>query len=85
MSPKMYREIVKPLHADYNSFIKSRTNAKLFFHTDGDVFPLIPDFIEMGVDILNPVQSSGGNMSNLHELKNNLAKIRSSVEFGRYD
>jgi uroporphyrinogen decarboxylase len=69
MSPKMYREIVKPIHADYISFIKSRTKAKLFFHTDGDVFPLIPDFIELGVDILNPIQTSAGKMSNLEELK----------------
>ena len=63
------RGIVKPIHADYISFIKSHTKAKLFFHTDGDVFPLIPDFIEMGVDILNPVQTSAGKMSNLEELK----------------
>ena len=69
MSPKMYRQIVKPIHADYISFIKSRTKAKLFFHTDGDVFPLIPDFIDIGVDILNPIQTSAGKMSDLEELK----------------
>ena len=69
MSPKMYRDIVKPFHTDYISFIKSHTKARVFFHTDGDVFPLIPDFIEMGVDILNPIQSSAGKMSDLHQLK----------------
>ncbi|MFN8412651.1 MAG: uroporphyrinogen decarboxylase family protein [Anaerolineales bacterium] len=69
MSPKMYREILKPVHADYISFIKSHTKAKVFFHTDGDVFPLIPDFIEMGVDILNPIQTSAGKMSDLAGLK----------------
>ena len=74
MSPKMYRDIVKPIHADYISFIKSHTKAKLFFHTDGDVFPLIPDFIEMGVDILNPIQTSAGKMSNLEELKRQFGK-----------
>jgi uroporphyrinogen decarboxylase len=74
MSPKMYREIVKPIHADYISFIKSHTKAKLFFHTDGDVFPLIPDFIEMGVDVLNPIQTSAGKMSNLEELKKQFGK-----------
>ena len=74
ISPKMYREIIKPIHADYISFIKSRTKAKIFFHTDGDVFPLIPDFIEMGVDILNPVQTSAGKMSNLDELKKQFGK-----------
>jgi uroporphyrinogen decarboxylase len=74
MSPKMYREILKPIHADYISFIKARTKASLFFHTDGDVFPLIPDFIEMGVDILNPIQTSAGKMSNLAELKKHFGK-----------
>lgn len=69
ISPKMYRQLIKPIHADYISFIKSHTKARLFFHTDGDVFPLIPDFIEMGVDILNPIQTSAGKMANLGELK----------------
>jgi uroporphyrinogen decarboxylase len=69
MSPKMYRKILKPIHADFISFIKERTKAKVFFHTDGDVFNLIEDFIEIGVDILNPIQTSAGKMSNLVELK----------------
>lgn len=69
MSPSMYRKILKPIHADYIAFIKERTKAKVFFHTDGDVFNLIPDFIEIGVDILNPIQTSAGKMSNLAELK----------------
>lgn len=69
ISPKMYRRMLKPLHAELIAFIKERTNAKVFFHTDGDVFDLIPDFIEIGIDILNPVQTSAGRMSNLAELK----------------
>jgi uroporphyrinogen decarboxylase len=59
ISPKMYREFLKPIHADYIDFIKERTNARVFFHTDGDVFPLLDDFIEIGVDILNPIQPVG--------------------------
>jgi uroporphyrinogen decarboxylase len=74
MSPKMYRKILKPIHADLISFIKSRTNAKIFFHTDGDVFPLIEDFIEIGIDILNPIQTSAGKMSDLVNLKNRYGK-----------
>lgn len=74
LSPKMYRQYIKPVHADYIAFIKSRTNAKVLFHTDGDVFPLIPDFIEMGIDILNPIQTSAGKMSNLPELKKQFGK-----------
>ncbi len=69
ISPKMYREILKPLHADFIQFIKQRTKAKVFFHTDGDVFPLIPDFIEIGIDILNPIQTTAGKMADLPALK----------------
>lgn len=74
ISPKMYRNILKPVHADFISFIKARTNAKVMFHSDGDVAPLIPDFIEMGIDILNPIQTSAGKMSDLHALKKNYGK-----------
>jgi len=69
ISPTMYREILKPVHADFIAFIKTRTNAKVFFHSDGDVAPLIEDFIEIGVDILNPIQTSAGSMSDLPSLK----------------
>ncbi|MCP4416958.1 MAG: hypothetical protein GY805_10070 [Chloroflexi bacterium] len=74
ISPKMYRQFVKPFHADYISFIKERTKAKVFFHTDGDVFPLLDDFVEIGVDILNPIQTSAGKMANLGELKKRFGK-----------
>ena len=69
ISPRMYREMLKPVHADFISFIKSRTRARVFFHSDGDVAPLIEDFIEIGVDILNPIQTSAGSMSDLPALK----------------
>ncbi len=69
MSPDMYRRVLKPIHADWIEFIKARTDAKVFFHTDGDVFPLIDDFVEMGIDILNPIQTSAGKMANLEELR----------------
>ncbi len=69
ISPKMYREILKPVHADFISFIRARTTAKIFFHSCGDVAPLIEDFIEIGVDILNPIQTSAGIMSDLPSLK----------------
>lgn len=74
ISPKMYRELMKPVHADFISFIKERTNAKVLFHSDGDVVPLIDDFIEIGVDILNPLQTSAGKMSDLAALKKRFGK-----------
>lgn len=74
ISPRMYRRLLKPIHADYIAFIKERTRAKVFFHTDGDVFDLIDDFIEIGVDILNPIQTAAGKMANLAELKARFGK-----------
>jgi len=74
ISPKMYRDILKPIHADFISFIKSRTKAKILFHSCGDVAPLIPDFIDIGVDILNPIQTSTGSISDLPSLKKQFGK-----------
>jgi len=69
ISPRMYRQMLKPLHAELIQFIKERTKAKVFFHSDGDIFDLIEDFIEIGVDILNPIQTSAGKMADLEALK----------------
>ena len=69
ISPRMYRKILKPIHAELIEHIKQHTKAKVFFHTDGDVFDLVEDFIEIGVDILNPIQTSAGKMSDLEGLK----------------
>jgi len=62
IAPELYREVIKPYHQKLYAHIKSRCDAYLMLHTDGAVYPLIPDFIEMGVDILNPVQVSAQGM-----------------------
>ncbi len=62
ISPTTYREIIKPRQAELYRYIKERCSCKLLLHTDGAVHELIPDFIEMGVDILNPLQISADNM-----------------------
>lgn len=62
VSPALYREMIKPYHREYFSFIKEHTDAALMFHSCGNVYPLLPDLIEMGVDILNPVQVSAKDM-----------------------
>jgi uroporphyrinogen decarboxylase len=69
ISPEMYRRMLKPVHAEMIRHIKAKTGAKIFFHSDGDVFDLVPDFIEIGIDVLNPVQTSAGKMADLVELK----------------
>jgi uroporphyrinogen decarboxylase len=69
MSPAMYRRMLKPIHADLIAFIRERTAARIVFHTDGDVYDLLGDFVEIGVDVLNPVQASAGGMSDFAGLK----------------
>jgi len=69
MSPATYRSMLKPIHAASIAAIRRRTSAKVFFHTDGDVFPLLDDLVEIGVDILNPIQTSAGQMADLAILK----------------
>jgi len=62
LSPEMYRKYIKPRQAELIRFIRKRTNAFIFYHTCGAVFELIPDLIEIGVDVLNPVQVSAKGM-----------------------
>jgi uroporphyrinogen decarboxylase len=62
MSMDLYRKMIKPCHQRLFSYIKSRTSAKILYHTCGSVIHLIPDLIEIGVDALNPVQVSAKGM-----------------------
>jgi uroporphyrinogen decarboxylase len=74
MSPQTYREMIKPYHAEIMAAIKEKTKAKIFFHSDGNVYRLIGDFIEVGVDLLNPVQVSSGDMGDTARLKREFGK-----------
>ena len=62
MSPAMFKERVKPLMKKMVGTIKSRTKAKIALHTCGCVFAYIDDFIDMGIDVLNPMQSNAKDM-----------------------
>jgi uroporphyrinogen decarboxylase len=62
IAPESYRELFKPYHRELFSFLRGRTDAKIFLHTCGAVRELVPDLIEMGVNILNPVQVSAAGM-----------------------
>lgn len=57
-----YRDLFKPSHTRINRLIHERTNWKTFIHTCGSVWNLLPDLIEAGFDILNPVQCSAAKM-----------------------
>ncbi|UCB46833.1 MAG: hypothetical protein JSV25_05275 [Spirochaetota bacterium] len=67
MSPQTYRELIKPVYNTFFKLIKSKTQAKIFYHSCGDVRDLLVDLIDIGVDIINPVQVSA--MGNTAELK----------------
>jgi uroporphyrinogen decarboxylase len=62
VSPEIYRRMIKPAQKRVWNFIKSRTTAKLFLHSCGAVRAFIPDLVEIGVDILNPVQVAAKGM-----------------------
>jgi hypothetical protein len=62
ISPKSYRDLYQPFHREVNNWIHAHTGWKSFIHSCGSVFRLIPDFIESGFDILNPVQCSASEM-----------------------
>jgi hypothetical protein len=62
ISSEAYRELFKPYHKRVNDLIHARSNWKTFIHSCGAVAELIPEFIEAGFDILNPVQCSADGM-----------------------
>jgi len=69
-----YRELFKPFHLKVNNWIHENTEWKTFIHTCGSVKELIPELIEAGFDILNPVQISASGME----------PVVLKKEFGKY-
>jgi len=64
VSPELFRSLVKPkLKAVFDHVHERLPAAKLLFHSCGSVRPMIPDFIEMGVDVLNPVHITAAGMA----------------------
>jgi uroporphyrinogen decarboxylase len=61
-SPDFYRKVVKPRQKKLIQHIKSMTSAKIWYHTCGSCIEYIPDLIDNGVDIINPVQTSATGM-----------------------
>jgi len=62
ISPEMYRKYIKPRHKELFNFIHSKTDAKIFVHSCGCFREVIPDLIEVGVNIINPVQFNVSGM-----------------------
>jgi len=73
ISPEMYRQYVKPRQRRLIEFVKSRTSAPIIYHSCGAVASLLPDLVDIGIDVLNPVQVAAEGMDTL----------RLKQEFGR--
>jgi len=62
LSPAMFRELVMPYYKRGLDWVHENTPWKVFMHNDGAIYPFLPTLIEMGVDILNPVQTTARGM-----------------------
>jgi len=60
--PELWAEMLKPHYTKLCNWIHANTPWKVFLHSCGSIYNLIPHFIEAGIDILNPVQTSAANM-----------------------
>jgi uroporphyrinogen decarboxylase len=57
MSPDLYRSLFKPRLMKITSLIRKHSNAKIYIHSDGAIRDIIPDLIDAGIQIINPVQT----------------------------
>lgn len=62
MSPATYRKLFKPRHTQLCSYIKTHTKMRVFLHSCGSIYKLIPDLIDAGFEIINPVQTNSRDM-----------------------
>ncbi len=58
MSPDTYRKLFKPRHAQLCAYVHKHSQMHTFLHSCGGIRPLLPDLIEAGFEILNPVQTN---------------------------
>jgi len=62
MAPEKYRKLFKPHHTKLNEYVHTHSGMKTLLHSCGSLYPIIPDLIDAGYDILNPVQTSAYQM-----------------------
>jgi uroporphyrinogen decarboxylase len=62
MAPATFRRIYKPRLRRLFEAVKRKTRARIYLHSCGSVYPMIPDLVEIGVEILNPVQVNAAEM-----------------------
>jgi len=73
MSPATYRRLFKPRHALLNDFVRKNSSMKTLLHSCGSIISLLPDLIDAGYDVINPVQTNAAGMD----------PVRLKREFGR--
>jgi uroporphyrinogen decarboxylase len=57
ISPRMWRKFLKPRMASFVGELKAiNPDVKVAYHSDGSIYPIIPDLVEIGLDVLNPIQ-----------------------------
>ena len=61
ISKQMWRKYIRPRHSQLADVAK-KYNKKIMYHSDGSIYPLIPELLDMGVDVLNPIQVDAKNM-----------------------
>ena len=69
VSPKMFRKFIKPRLKSLIDTIKETADVKVLMHCDGAITKIIPDLIEIGVDLLNPIQPVVKDMDDTKALK----------------
>jgi uroporphyrinogen decarboxylase len=62
MSPKMYQKLFKPRHTQLNAYVHQHSQMRTYLHSCGSIHKLMPDLIEAGYDIINPVQITAKDM-----------------------
>jgi len=62
LAPELFAEMIKPHYKRLCDWVHANTGWKTFLHSCGSIYHYIPEWIEAGVDILNPVQISAANM-----------------------
>lgn len=69
LPPKIMKESIVPRFKELITFLKSKTNAKICYHSCGVTYAIMEDFIEMGVDIIHPVQANATGNEDAARLK----------------
>ena len=62
MDPDIYRKFFKPRQKQMCDYVKSHSSMHTYLHSCGSIYKLLPDLIDAGFEIINPVQTSARDM-----------------------